>query len=70
MAESVGPNLGRQATIFAVILLVSLGLCGYTNLGGAAASENYAVGALGLLGLAVGGIGLLVTGIRSLRSRS
>ena len=57
------PNLGRQAVIFAVILLLSLGLCGYTAMPGH--SEDFGVGFFGLVGIGIGGIGLLVTGIRA-----
>ncbi len=64
------PNLARQAVVFTVILLIALGLCGYTDLGGRGAEDNFGVGLLGLLGLGVGGIGLLVTGIRALSRRS
>lgn len=65
MPESTS-NLGKQAVIFSVILLIALGLCGYSDLSGHGAEDNIGVGLLGLLGLAIGGIGLLVTGIRAL----
>ncbi len=57
-------NLGRQAVIFTVILLISIGLCGYTALPGH--GEDLGVGFFGLAGIGIGGIGLLVTGIRAL----
>jgi hypothetical protein len=66
MLMKTGPNLGKQATVFAVIVLISIGLCGYTSYQG----ENaLGVGMLGLLGLFVGGLGLLVTGIRAVFRR-
>ena len=61
-------NLGKQAVIYTVVLLLSWGLCGY-SLSGANREYSGFAAIFSLLGLAVGFIGLLVTGINALTRR-